>query len=155
MFVCTYVQTNFFRKMSEENHPEPMKFVATLQENMLAQDITFSIQHPNEAIRNKAKQKALESIDKLKSSGIDNALIFYMICTSVTMMYVTGSLSLLEHRTLMGEYMERVFSDDKERAENLMRQMIVEMAVVKAKASPQTNNIIEQVRQSIQNMNVQ
>jgi hypothetical protein len=130
---------------------EPMEFITALQENMLSQDIVFSIQHPDEKIRDKAKIKAFESISKLKKAGIDEAMIFYLLCTSVTMLYATGQLSLLTHRALMTEYISHIYDTPDVPAnlahvDKIMRQMIVHMAVVKAKASPQAQTIINQVK---------
>jgi hypothetical protein len=125
---------------------EPMGFITALQENMLSQDIVFSIQHTDEKIRAKAKIMAFASIDKLKKADIDEAMIFYLLCTSVTMMYATGQLSLLTHREIMTEYIKHIYDTDGEHTDRLMRQMIVHMAVVKAKASPQAQTIINQVQ---------
>lgn len=132
-----------------------MKFITILQENMLAQDIIFSIQHPDDKIRNKAKEKAMESIDKLKSVGIELPLIFYIFCTSITMTYATGTLSLLNHGNLIRHYLDRIYDNTSQDRIILMRQMIVQMAAMKAKIDPQSDTLIDQVRQHLEFMNTQ
>lgn len=134
---------------------DPMNFITVLQENMLAQDIIFSIQHPDDKIRDKAKEKAMESIDNLKSTGIELPLIFYMYYTSIMVPYVTGTLSLSNHRDLIQEYLDRIYNNTSHDRISLMRQMIVQMAVLKAKAGSQTNTVIDQVRQHLEAMNLQ
>lgn len=134
------------------NESDPTRFIKVLQENMLATDIAFSVQHPDEKIRNKAKEKTLESIDKLKAAGIESAIIFSLLCTTTMTLHVAGVLSLLNHRDLIQDYLNRIYDGSGVSTVNLMRQMIVLISSVKARASPHSIIAVDQAREALQDM---
>jgi hypothetical protein len=125
-----------------------MEFISALQTTKLSDDIVFSIQHPEEKIRNSARNKAFESIDTLRGAGVDTALIFHLLCVVCTMMYAAGALSILDHRLLIKEYIMRIY-DDADRTDKLLQQIIIQMSVIKAKSANVQNPILAQAKQTV------
>jgi hypothetical protein len=111
-----------------------MEFVKALQETFLSQDIAFSITHSDTTIRDKARIKAIASTKELIDAGVLKPVIYHLMSTTFIMLYSTNQLSLLDHKALMEEYMEQLYPDADYRAD-IMRQLMVQMSVLKAKGN--------------------
>jgi hypothetical protein len=127
--------------------------VSALKNNKLPTDLTFSLTHPEEKIRDNAKKKVAESISSLVEAGISKPIVFYHIMTTFTMLYATNKVQLIECYPLLNECLSKIYQDDEYRRE-LIKQLMVQMHVVKPQ-SEVTDNILPAIGNYIDNMTQQ